>query len=1178
MISLKKMVSLNRRKSVMGNGGWSGRSMGKSSGSSLLWPRLFVAMLVLLLAGSVLLGLGSRRSAQKALAPVPPFSIPASSGSFSSRSSVHPRPNARAILGNLPLIFEPNQGQADPGVKFLARGAGYSLFLDPTSAVLAFQTAPSSQSGHNEHFVRMKLVGANPAAATAGTDPLPGKSNYLIGNDPHQWHSGVPQFAGVHYANVYPGIDLVYYGNQGRLEYDFRVAPGADPAQAELQFEGARKLQLSGGDLILTGKNEGGLRLQAPRLYQRDGDRKEPVAGRFVLRAANRVGFEIGPYDRSRELVIDPSLDFSTYFGGNGTETSPSVAVNGDGFIYLVGSTTSTPSSFPIGTLATTQIGTAPNIFVVKISPALPPSVVYLTFIGGSGGPGADTSIGLGVDGGGQTYIVGNTSSNDFPTSGTNILGYQTAPETKGPQCAGITCTSVFVSVLNALGTGFNYSSYLSGNGNDQASGMTIDTQGDVFVTGTTSSTDTPSLTDAFPATNLPVPYQAQPSPGSTIQFFVTKVDTSIPSVDGIAYSTYFGGGTPTTGVVATGGGIAVDSPGNIYFTGTTNMYNSGSGVFGNSGLSVDFPILNAYQACLDTAPQTIVPPNPNPCSPPPPPAPYPTDAFVAKINPLGQAGTQLIFSTYLGGSGTDSGTGIAIDYGAANIYLTGTTNSSNFVLPTAAGAYDSCLNNGNAPGVATPCATANTTNTDAFVARLGNPSLSTTGIPNFVQLNYFSYLGGSGNDTGLAIAVLDASSTTLDDVAVTGATSSTNFPVTSSALQSQFPAGATQTAFLAQIDTTTVTGQNQLGSYVTYFGGNNTSSGTSIAVDPNLNTYLAGVTTSNGGTFETDNPLPGPGGSSLSGTSDAFVVKLGTASDLTFSAAPVYSETGVVSGGNPLTVTFTITNNGPDPATGITVTGSVSSGVTFNSATAGGGSCSAPVNNAVVCQIPALQAGSISPVAFTVTPNGTCTSCSVTASVFNSNNTNTSNNTISAPFNAGGYSLQINPSSQPVTAGQPAHYTVQVSPTNGVFLGNVALTCSALPAGAACSFTNSTVSLANGPQAVGLNLTTTAQPVNNPQASAGWRRSLYALWLMPGMAVFGLGLSSKRRGKRGRLLGLLFGLSVLFALVALQPSCSSAKTQPTVSGTPSGTYFLTVTGTSGSLSISKPFSLTVIP
>jgi hypothetical protein len=298
-----EVVLLTRRKSVMGNG----RSLGESSESSGGWVRPLVASLVLSLVGAVLLVSGSRRYTQKAA--VQPS---ASRSAISSRSSLKSKPDARAILAQLPLIFEPNQGQADPSVKFLAHGAGYGLFLDATGALLSIQTAHS----HNGRFVRMKLVGANRAAATTGDNPLPGKSNYILGNDPGKWHSGVPQFAGVRYRGVYPGIDLVFYGNQGHMEYDFRVAPGADPSQAEMQFDGAAKLELSGGgDLILTGKDDGGLRMQAPQVYQSEGNRRKPVAGRFVLRASNRVGFEIGAYDRSRELVIDPSLNFSTYFG-----------------------------------------------------------------------------------------------------------------------------------------------------------------------------------------------------------------------------------------------------------------------------------------------------------------------------------------------------------------------------------------------------------------------------------------------------------------------------------------------------------------------------------------------------------------------------------------------------------------------------------------------------------------------------------------------------------------------------------------------------------------------------------------------------------------------------------------------------------------------------------------------
>ena len=1171
----------------MGNGPWSGRrsgsSLGKKLGSSRARPLILGAMLVLLAAGSALLGSGSRRYAQSATAEFPAAPILTSSGSSLSslRSSsphsnqqhlnlLHSKPEARAILGQLPLIFEPNHGQVDRQVKFLARGAGYSLFLDSTSAVLAMQRA----AGHGEQFVRMKLVGANPAAASDGTDPLPGKSNYIFGNDPRKWHTGIPQFAGVRYRGVYPGIDLVFYGNQGRLEYDFRVGPGGDPSQAELQFDGATKLELSGGDLMLTGKDEGGLRLLAPHIYQREGDGQKLVAGRFVLRGANRVGFEIGAYDRSRELIIDPVLDFSTYFGGSGAETSPSIAVNGNGNIYIVGTTTSPQTTFTdynttVHTSIPPTLSIAPpgpsHIFVAEINPSQP-SVVYETFIGGTG---ADASVGMALDGGGNAYLVGNTSSTDFPTFG---IPYQTAPEAK-TQCAGSpTCTSVFVSLLNAGGTAFTYSSYLSGNGNDQASGMTIDLNADVFITGTTTSNDTPSSTDAFPATFSPVPYQSAPK--TSPQFFVTKLDTNIPSVGGIAYSTYFGGSTPA-GAIAVGGGIAVDSSGNIYFNGTTNFFNSGSGAFGNGGTE-DFPILNAYQPCLDTIPPVVLA-NPNPCTAPA--VPYPTDAFVAKLNPNAAqtGGSQLIFSTYLGGGGADTGTAIAIDSGASNIYLTGSTNSTNFLLPTGTLAFQECLNNpGIVPTAATPCP-ASTANTDAYVARMSNPTLSTTGTPNDVALLYFSYLGGGGNDSGLAIAVLDATNTTLGDAVLTGSTNSgpanpPNFPVSTVPIQSTL--NGTQNAFFAQIDTTTTQGQTGVGSYVTYFGGNGVDRGTSIAVDPNLNTYFAGDTTSTTN-LATFNPLQKtltPGA-----TSNAFVAKLGTATDLCITCvAPIISAAGTVSAGNQVTVTFTVANDGPDPATNITVTGAVTTGATFVSGSATGGTCSAPNSNSVVCLIPTLQSGSSSTVAFTVTPNSVG-QYSVTGLVFGSNNTNT-NNTASASFTTSGYSVNINPPAQTVAAGSLAQFGVTVNPTSGVFGSNVSFTCSALPTGAACNFSPSTVNLGNGAQSTILNLTTTAQPVSTV-SSSGWRRSLYALWLvLPGMALLGWRAGGgKGNGKRNRLLSWLM-LSVFFALVLLQPSCSSNKTPTPVSGTPSGVYPLTVTVTSGSFSRTAPFLLTVTP
>ncbi len=1173
----------------MGNGPGSGRRWGKNLAGSRAWPFVFGAMLALLLAGSALLAPGFCRSAQPAALqlPVSPISTSSTSSPRSDQvgwNSRQSKSDARAILAQLPLIFEPNEGQADPQVKFLARGAGYSLFLDATGAILAMPTAHSS--ARSEPWVRMKLVGANAAAATAGADPLPGKSNYIFGNDPHKWHTGVPQFGGARYQSVYPGIDLVFYGNQGRLEYDFRVSAGADPAQAELQFDGATKLELSGGDLILTGKDDGGLRLQAPHIYQRDGDRQKPVEGRFVLRAANRVGFEIGAYDRSRELIIDPVLDFSSYFGGSGTETSPSVAINGNGNIYIAGTTQGSSETSTLGsptnsfpppdvltfippTLSPLTATTPSHIFVAEIYPSQPPSVLYETFIGGTG---SDSSVGISVDGQGDAFLVGNTTSTDFPAVG---LFYLSSPEAKGAQCAGITCTSIFVSELNALGTQLTYSSYVSGTGNDQASGMAIDLNADVFITGTTTSNDAPTSTDAFPATQ----FTYQPTPKTSLQFFVTKVNTNVPGPGGIAYSTYFGGSTTatcTTPPCNVGGGIAVDPTGNIYFDGTTNFYNSGSGQYGESGQTADFPILNAYQPCLDTPPPTVITSS-NPCTAPGTTS-YATDAFMAKINPnAGQTGgAQLLFSTYLGGMGDDTATAIAIDSGAAHVYLTGSTTSTDFVLPTNSAPYESCLNNQNLAGSTAACVTANTTSTDAYVASMSNPTPSTTTIPNGVALNYFSYLGGAGNDAGLAIAVLDAANTTLGDVVVTGTTSSTNFPVTPSPIQSAL--NGTQNAFFAQIDTMTTTGQTGVGSYVTYFGGNGVDRGTSIAVDPGLNSYLVGDTTSSTN-FPTFNPLQ----STLNGARNAFVAKLGTATALCIGPpscpVPVISPLGTVSAGNQVTTTFTLANEGPDPATLVTVTGSVTPGATFFSGSASGGTCSAPVQNVVTCQILTLQSGASSQVVFTVIPTNSG-NYSVTAQVTANNNTST-NKQATASFKAGSYSITINPSAQNVAAGQIAQYGVQVSPTNGVFGGNVSFSCSALPSGAAFNFTNGTVNLANGPQATTLNITTTAQPVSTA-GTASRGRSLYALWLMvPGMILLGLAAGGKNRGglggKKSQFLGLLM-LSVFFALVLLQPACSSRQIPPPVSGTPAGVYPLTVTATSGSFSVSVGFQLTVTP
>jgi hypothetical protein len=1084
-----------------------------------------------------------------------------------NRTAAKAKPDAKSLLSQLPLIFEPNQGQADSGVKFVSRGAGYGLYLDETGAVLALPAAEKKLE-----TVRMTLVGANRAAVVVGSEPLPGTSNYFIGNDPKRWHTGIPQFAGVRYESVYPGIDLVFYGSQGHLEYDFKVAPGADPAQAELQFDGARKLKLSGGDLILTASGSD-VRLHAPQVYQRAGDTRQTVDGRFVLRAGNRVGFEVGPYDHSRELVIDPTISYATYFGGSGSESCtvvgsfgglncPSIAVNGNGLIYLAGNTTST--DLPVTTNATqaTLNGTQ-NIFVLALDPTAGINgVKYLTYLGGSG---TDSVAGIAVDGGGNAYVAGTTTSPNFPTAN----GYQSVPE------AGSSGTShVFVSEINQITSAaaptLNYSTYLSGNGTDIASGMTVDQNRVVFVTGTTTSTDVPSVSDVFPASYLPKAYQQSPSPGSTIQFFVTEVNTKIPGVNSIAYSTYFGGGTPS-GAIAVGGGIAVDTVDNVYFSGTTNFYNSGEGTNGVGGLlSTDFPILNAYQPCLDTPPPTQISTQGVTCVPPTT-TPYPTDAFVAKLYPANaQTGaTQLLFSTYFGGGQTDSSTGLTIDTGAAAIYITGTTNTatnatSGFVIPNGTVPYQDCLNTPvNPAGGVSGCPAGSATSpTDAYVAKFTNPAEAAGGTTTQVGLSYFSYLGGTGNDSGLAIAVDTAAGALL-----TGATSSSDFPVIPNPGAIQTHLNGTENAFFAHLNTTTTTGASTVGSYVTYFGGNGVDRGTSIAVDPALNSYIAGDTTSS--VLQTSGGLQ----TALNGPSDAFALKLQTEADLCFCVAPVLSPASTdVSAGNPITITFSVTNQGPDLATNITVTGQLSTttSATFNSGSAASGTCSTPSGLNLVCNIPTLQAGSTSTVTFSVTPKSAGAG-SLTATVTSANQINTSNSQ-TATFTATDYALGITPSSQTVVAGNAAQYFVQVSPSQ-TFGANVSLTCSSPPVGASCNFSpTSLVFTGTGPLTSTLTLTTTERPVVTI-SSTGKRGPIFAFWLMiPGMALLGIGSNKRSRSR----VAAGVGLAVLFAFFALQPACSKSKQQPTATGTPAGSYNLTVTGTSGSFSQSAGFSLTV--
>ena len=680
------------------------------------------------------------------------------------------------------MTFEANDGQTDAQVKFLSRGNGYSLFLTPTEAVLALKkptrenyahaelptsqalndkretiargcASATSQSSSPATVLRMKLVGGNATAKITGEDELPGKSNYFIGNDPTKWRINVSNYSKVEYHNVYPGVDLIYYGIQRQLEHDFVVAPGADPKAITLAFEDARKISLnSGGDLVMDTK-EGQVQLKQPHIYQKMNGAEHAVGGHYVLNGKDRVAFKIAEYDHRRPLIIDPVLNYSTYLGGSGLDIAQGIAVDSSGGTYLVGHTTSV--DLPTVNPLQPHISGALDLFVTKLN-SVGSAIVYSTYLGGSGSSFEDAG-GIAVDVSGNAYVTGRTDSSDFPVTPGAL---QTS--ISGP-------IDVIVAKLNPTGNALLYSTYLGGNGEEYGLGIAVDNAGNAYVTGQTTSS------------NFPVVNAMQPSHGMGIfDAFVAKLNSSGTAM---IYSTYLGGSENDAGL-----GIAVDSSGSAYVAGSTtstnfptvNAFQSACNLTGPSGpcqdafitklnavgsvaystylggsaydsakgitvdpasnayilgetASLDFPTVNPFQAkCAQNSFGSCA------------------DVFVAKLN---SAGSAFVYSTYLGGSAGEQaafGAGIAVD-ASGNAYVTGMTGSADFPM-------------------ANPVQGQSGGGTDGFVSVLS---------PSGSAIIYSSYLGGSGTDDARALTV-DASG----NIYITGTTDSPNFPL-ANALQS---------------------------------------------------------------------------------------------------------------------------------------------------------------------------------------------------------------------------------------------------------------------------------------------------------------------------------------------------------------------------------------------------------
>ncbi len=697
---------------------------------------------------------------------------PTDGGAHSSSTNAAP---SLTRFASLPLSFEPNVGQFDPQVRYLARGGGYTLFLTANEAVVSLASrqpgreksrpymgdpvgaqfiAPSDAANAAPPTVlRYSLRGANPAPQMVAQSELPGKSNYFLGNNPASWRTNVPNYARVAYQSVYPGIDMAWYGNSGSMEYDFSIAAGADPSVIRLAVAGADKVTLEAGSLVLH-TTAGDLRQPAPRIYQDGPNGRHEVAGGYVLEADGSVGFALAAYDRSQAVVIDPQLVYSTYLGGNGTDVAW-VGLDGGGNIYAAGHADSTdfPTQNPIQRNYGGG-GTYPgDCFVAKLNSS-GSVLIYSTYLGGSD---RDECQALTVSASGEAYVTGVTQSNNFPVA--NALQ---------PKIGG--AANAFVAKIDSSGSSLNFSTYLGGSESDGGHGIAIGSDGNVYLTGETTSNNFPVVNalqrdnkggfgdgfitemkgdgssiiyssyfggpgqekafgialgpdgDAYitgfsSSPHLGTPNSFQPTRKGGLDAFVARFRLTSPS---LMYATYVGGSKDEWPW-----GIAVDSSGSAYITGKTD--------------STDFPVANPIQPSKADG----------------------QDAFITKINPSGSA---LVYSTYLGGDSGEEGWSIKVDSGG-NAYIAGFTASSNFPVANAIQHDRSGI-------------------VDAFVTKLNSSGSA------FV---FSTYLGGSGEDKSFSLALGNNG-----DIYVSGGTYSTDFPTASPLQQSN--GGGRYDAFIARI------------------------------------------------------------------------------------------------------------------------------------------------------------------------------------------------------------------------------------------------------------------------------------------------------------------------------------------------------------------------------------------
>lgn len=944
---------------------------------------------------------------------------------------------APAWIASTPMQFEANAGQAAQPTKYLSRGPGYTLFLSPAEAVFSL----SGKKSHGRAALHMALVGANPNPAMEELDELPGTANYFLGNDASRWHTSIRTFGKIKYDAVYPGVDLVYYGNQRQLEYDFIVAPGANPHEIAFQFGGAERLELDDQGELITHLSGGDVRWHKPVVYQNTAAGRTEIPASFVVQDSRTVGFQIADYDKSLPLVIDPVLIYSTYLGGSGDDFLGGITVDNAGNVYVIGDT----SSLNIPT--TNAYDSTPNgsndVFITKIN-ASGSNIVFSTYLGGSGD---DYSGGIAVDSSGNVYVTGQTYSSNFPMknafqgsragfgdafvsklgpNGTNLLysTYYGGPDDDGGTCIAVDDTGrayiggftwsgrnfpvsstrfqskaggypndnnedAFIVKLNTtVSSGSRvYASYLGGSTDETAEGIVVDASGNAYLAGIVADNYTPYGTPPssdFPTLNA---FQSSFNQGSTNidagvnDGFITKIN---PNGSAMVFSTFFGGSDDDYIW-----DIAIDSSNRVYVVGESS--------------SIDLPITNAAQPVLAGDINNFANP----------------DAFVAKLQ---NNGTNLLYSTYLGGSGYESASSlyhfsIAVDkFGL--VYVTGQTASFDFPLTIGADMT-------NAVGTA-----------DAFITKIN------TTVPGPASLIYSTLWGGSADiyaggavNYGMAVAV-----DTNGNFFVGGMTSATNFPVTVGAARMTNSGGYSDT-FIAKFSSPpdlsiamspsiepVLVGSNLTYSIQINNNGWSTFHGVTNTVQLPPNAQIVSVS-STFGTWTTNNGVLRFNVGTL--TNNAVVtqtvviapfnlVSLTNTATLTATetepntANNIDTEISTVRGiadivvtnfATPSTVlatsnftyTVALTNRGPWPATSLAVTDTLPSAVTFLSAVTTKGAVSTN-GNALTWNVGTLGAGSNA--LLTITAKASATGGNFTSSAgasFYEADFATSNNTANA-------------------------------------------------------------------------------------------------------------------------------------------------------------------------------------